>query len=305
MNTQQTLDTIEPEVIDRLSARRAEIDRGATASPGLMAALALGSVPIALAALSRDVFGQAPTTVRGVLEFAYVLENLEAEFYKAVLGSSATAAQNTAFAPVRAAIAGNTRVMNTLMQIRKHEIAHVAFLKAAITAAGGNPITYTGAEFDFTGGNGAGNGPFLTATTDSNVLLAAAQAFEDTGVRAYKGQVDKLMGAANRATLTAALRIHSVEARHAAQIRRLRGIAANKAWITNAESNIAGLNTAGTAVVARVYQGEDNTTHAGANISSLGNGNGGVAAVTEAFDEPLTYDDVIFIVKDFIIGANP
>ena len=53
-----------------------------------------------------------------------------------------------------------------------------------------------------------------------------AQGFEDFGVRAYKGQAPNLM--ASDAVLTAALRIHSVEARHASEIRRLRG---QKGWI--------------------------------------------------------------------------
>jgi rubrerythrin len=51
--------------------------------------------------------------------------------------------------------------------------------------------------------------------------LALAQAFEDTGVRAYKGQAANLMSKPD--LLTAALQIHSVEARHASEVRRLRG----------------------------------------------------------------------------------
>jgi hypothetical protein len=47
-----------------------------------------------------------------------------------------------------------------------------------------------------------------------------AQAFEDTGVRAYKGQAGNVMS--NKTVLQAALQIHSVEARHASQVRRMR-----------------------------------------------------------------------------------
>ncbi|MGI9113912.1 MAG: ferritin-like domain-containing protein, partial [Chthoniobacterales bacterium] len=56
-------------------------------------------------------------------------------------------------------------------------------------------------------------------------FLELAQTFEDTGVAAYKGQATNLITSSK--LLTAALRIHSVEARHAAEIRRLRG---EKPW---------------------------------------------------------------------------
>ena len=107
MDNQPILDTIDPELVERLAIRKVEIDRGSWASPGIVAALAIGSVPIALAALSTDLYGQAPSaTIKGVLDFALALEIFEDEFYKAVLGTSASAAVNTAFAPVRAQAAG-------------------------------------------------------------------------------------------------------------------------------------------------------------------------------------------------------
>jgi hypothetical protein len=307
-----------PDATDRPVTRREAIRTGAGVSSSVVAALALGSIPVALAAFARQASAQAPVTVRGVLEFAYLLENLEAEFYKAVLGESATAAQNTAFAAVRAAITPDVRLLASLRQIRKHEVAHVAFLKAAITALGGAPATYTGAEFDFTGGNGTGTGPFASVKSDPVFLLAIAQMFEDVGVRAYKGQLDKLMS--DEPTLTAALRIHSVEGRHAARIRQLRNLGPVKPWIinldvTNATPAVATITfpasvtgtalTAGNAIVARAYVRENNTIHNGTDMAGLGSNTGGSAGVTEAFDEPLTYDDVIFVIKDFVIGTTP
>jgi len=74
--------------------------------------------------------------------------------------------------------------------------------------------------FDFSGGNGTMLGPFATVFTNCNVFLAVAQTFEDTGVRAYKGRAGELVGGGD--LLTAALQIHSVEARHAAHIRLMR-----------------------------------------------------------------------------------
>src|SRR5690606_12593609 len=151
-------------------------------------------------------------------------------------GVSTSAAQNAAFAPVRATLTATETA--TFDQIRKHEVAHVEFLRQQIGTLGGTPADLSATSFDFTGGNGSGTGPFATATTNKAVLLAAAQAFEDTGVRAYKGQAGNLIS--NRAVLTAALRIHSVEARHAARIRRLRaaaGVMVNfSGTITNASS---------------------------------------------------------------------
>jgi hypothetical protein len=81
-----------------------------------------------------------------------------------------------------------------------------------------------------------------------------------------------------------------VEARHASEIRRLRG---KKAWITgNSRDGLP-------AFTQPSYDGEDNVVQAGLDISALGTNNGGVNAVTEAFDEPLTKDQVTAIVSPF------
>ncbi len=295
------LDTMDSQTQTQSVNRRDALRHGATASSGLAAALAFGSIPIALAALSRVSQAQAPTNVRGVLEFAYVLENLEAEFYKAVLGQSGLAAQNAAFAPVRAKLTDIEKA--TLDQIRKHEVAHVAFLKGQISAMGGKPATFTGAEFDFTAGQGSGTGPLAVATSDKGALLAGAQAFEDTGVRAYKGQAANLMS--DPAVLQAALQIHAVEARHAARLRRMRaaaGVAVNMSGtITQEQSGISGLPAAGQALIARIYAGEANTTQGGVNVTNFATGLGGADAASEAFDEPLTYAQVIEILTPFLV----
>jgi len=96
-NQQPILDAIDPEIVDRLVSRRDAIRQGASVSSMVATGLAMGSVPVMLAALSRDVFAQAPSDILDALQFAFVLENLENEFYKAVLGTSEVAAQNTAF----------------------------------------------------------------------------------------------------------------------------------------------------------------------------------------------------------------
>lgn len=318
MNDQDLLSGIDPEITDALVSRRDAIARGGAASKGVLAAIAVGSVPVMLAALSKDVYGQTPTDVLDVLQFAFLLENLESEFYKAVTGTSSSAAFNSAFAPVRATL--TTREAATFDQIRKHESAHVTLLRGAIIGAGGTPATYTPASFDFTGGDGSGTGPFAAATTNKAFLFAATQGFEDTGVRAYKGQAGRLIN--DNATLTVALQIHAVEARHAAVIRKMRQAmgASVKAsgTITGSQSGITGVPAPGQALVDSIYLGatpESNTNHVvfngsanqTVNAASLANiaSFGGVDAVTEAFDEPLTKAEVTAIVAPFVVGNNP
>ena len=309
-NDQQILDAIEPSALDRLVSRRDAVKRGAAGGASLAAMLATGSVPLALGALANAAYAQAPTSVLGVLQFAYLLENLEAEFYKAALGTSSSLAVNAAFAPVRATLTAVEA--QTFQQIAKHEVAHVALLRGLIAGAGATPAAYGPASFDFTGGNGSGNGPFAAAASDKAFLLAAAQAFEDTGVRAYKGQAGNLI--ADDVALETALRIHSVEARHAARIRRMRAAAGVQGvnfsgTITGELSGIAGLSAAGAAVVASVYEGEDNVTHEASTRSvdatAAATAFGGVAGATEAFDEPLSYDQVVAIVAPFVVGDAP
>lgn len=173
-------------------------------------------------------------------------------------------------------------------------------------------------SFDFTGGQGSGTGPFAMATSDLNFLLAVAQGAEDTGVRAYKGQAPNLMS--NSVVLEAALRIHSVEARHASKIRRLRRMTGAPAQV-NFSGTISGggLNAAGVSnlsnppagaanALTAIYAGEDNTTQAGVSVATLPNMPSGIdatAAATEAFDEPLTRDQVTAIVQPFFKVAIP
>ena len=82
-----------------------------------------------------------------------------------------------------------------------------------------------------------------------------------------------------------------MEARHASEVRRLRG---KKGWITgNSRDDLP-------AFTQPIYNGEDNATQAGLDITALGTNNGGAAGVTEAFDEPLTKEQVLAIVTPFL-----
>lgn len=112
-------------------------------------------------------------------------------------------------------------------------------------------------------------------------------------MRAYKGQAPNLIQEDD--VLQAALRIHSVEARHASVIRRANRerlqAAELEGWIRGAgDDSPEPLRDAG------VYEGEDNTTHLGADASQFVS----TDAATEAFDEPLTMDQVLAIADPFI-----
>ncbi len=282
MNFLQIFNQIEeqdPEIYGRLDTRRDAMRSFA----GLGKKLALTSLPFALGSMFNKAYGQTPTGVLDVLNFALTLEYLEAEFY--TLGVAAPG-----LIPAGAATAAITT-------IRDHEIAHVAFLKAAITGAGGTPVAKP--TFDFSGGNGAGNGPFATAFTNYELFLAVAQTLEDTGVRAYKGQAGNLLGAGD--VLEAALNIHSVEARHASHIRQMRkanNFGDVKPWITGVEPGLGAANS----LVQASYNGEDVITQAGISITNINGQAISSNAASESFDEPLTKAQVLAIVDPFIAG---
>ena len=268
--TQTLLDTVDPEILDTVSGRAREIAQGASVNSRLAAALAIGSIPIALGAIAKDVFGQAPSDVLDVLQFALLLEYLEGEFYTRGVAA-------TGMIP-----ASDLTVFTT---IRDHENAHIAALKSLITQKGATP----GAKptFDFTA---KGNVPgFNFGITQYATFTVLAQAFEDTGVRAYKGQAGWLVN--DKAILTAALTIHAVEARHASEVRRLRG---KKGWITGNSRDDLPAFTQG------IYNGEDNITQGGVNLTAIAANFGGSASATEAFDEPLTKQEVTDIVTPFL-----
>lgn len=316
MDSRQLLDGVEPELMKEIVSRRKAIGDGAKAGAAVMTALRFASVPLAFAALTREAHGQStlPANIKAVLDFALTLEIFENEFYKAVLGTSASSAQNAAFTSVRAQAQQVAGAVPALQQIQKHEQAHVDFL---LSQGATNSLNLTASSFDFTGARGQGNGPFLRATTELQFLLLTAQGAEDTGVRAYKGQAGNLIS--SDAVLEAALRIHSVEARHAAKIRRMRratntGLTAvpYSGTITGGgaeaagASNISNPPAGAVSALAMIYGGstsEANVTQAGVNVSTVSTIGGVNVAVeaTEAFDEPLTRAEVVAIVQPFFI----
>jgi rubrerythrin len=149
--------------------------------------LSLGSAAL-LAAMSPDAARAAPGRDQQILNFALVLEYLQASFY--------TEAERRA------------QLKGTLAQIPPQlgavERAHVsAFRRALGSAAVKRPF------FNFGG-----------TTEQANPFLRTAVAFEDLAVAAYKGQAPRIQ---SPSYLAAAISIHSVEARHAAWMRYLFG----------------------------------------------------------------------------------
>lgn len=283
-NILHEIERLDPEVYDRTSPRRDVIKN-------MSRKVALTALPFALGAMFQKAYGKNHDVISDTLNFALTLEYLEAEFYKAAVANAAN-------------IGITGAALGAITTIRDHEVAHVNFLKTTLTALGATPVTMP--TFDFSGGSysggpGTGNGAFKTAlTSDYGLFLAVAQTFEDTGVRAYKGQAGNLMG--NNDVLQAALQIHSAEARHAAHIRTMRRAlggplvsGTTKPWITGNMSNI------NSPAVQASYNGEELTTQGGVQIAGIGGQSITSDAASEAFDEPLTAAQVLAIVDPFIV----
>jgi hypothetical protein len=291
-NILQDIEKADPEVYEKLSPRRHVLK-------SFGAKVAVAAMPFALGSLFKKAYGStgAASPVITALNFALELEYLEYNFYHEAnnTGSNTT----TTLIPAADAAGFTT--------IEAHEKEHIIFLTAAITTLGGVPYTppnydatalnpYYIAEgaYDFTAG---GTYPVFS---NYATFLTIAQTFEDTGVRAYKGQLPNFLGSAG--VLTQALQIQSVEARHAAHIRLVRRFAGAieypKPWITN---NIAPITA-----VQSVYNGEDNTLQDGINITLLPDAYYNPATVpgtaaTEAFDEPIDSATVAAAIAQFML----
>ena len=124
-----------------------------------------------------------------ILQFAYALEQLEADFYTKVMAASNAGSTNL------------TAADKAIMQdIKYHEVLHREYFKVALGTANGFSLTTTYGSLNF---------------NDRTQVLATAKALEDTGVRAYNGAAQYIK---DIQYLLAAGKIVSVEARHASAI---------------------------------------------------------------------------------------
>ena len=237
------IERVDPEFSERYSfySRRNLLKFGSN--------LVAAGIPVIVAGSLNKALAQstAPSAAAvAALQFALTLEYLEDEFYR--LGLAAANLVPTSDRTV-------------ISQISKHEAAHVALLKSALgTAAAAKPT------FKFP------TGTFTSYAT----FLATARALEDTGVQAYKGQAGELIN--DKAILTVALQIHSVEARHASEVRRILGL---KGWVSDTT--------------------QTTFTQGGVSLKTLPNTTGfSDDSFREAFDEPLTKAQVLAIAAPFL-----
>lgn len=130
----------------------------------------------------------APSGDVAILNYALSLEYLQAAFY--------TEAEQ--MGALHGALTHQAHVVGA------HERAHVKAFKGVLGSA-----AIKQPNFNFHG-----------VTSNPDAFRSTAVAFEDLATAAYKGQAPNLR---SRTFLAAAIAIHSVEARHAAWIRRLAG----------------------------------------------------------------------------------
>ena len=273
------LSEVDADVLGRFDSRRAVFSSLGTAAKRS----ALAATPLFLGALFQKAYAGTTATAVEVLQYALALELFEQDFYKKVQNSTQYAG---AMAADKAAVD----------QIKKHEDSHVALLQGAIKANGGVPVTgvaFKSAVF-------AGLTTFKSGAAATS-QLGIAQLLEDTGVRAYKGRAGELLGTE---LLTVALQIHSVEARHAAKIRTMRG---QKAWV-NPGDDLAAHPVYGTGVTPGSNPGqfgiavppydpgypsptESNTTQSGVPITS------GLATPYSAADAAASFDEYLQVAE--------
>jgi hypothetical protein len=302
------IEKVDPEVYDRLDSRRSVFKN----MTGLGQKLTAAALPLAVGAIFNKVYAQTPVGagVNDVLNFALRLEYLESYFYNARTTVTGLSAVNSA----------------ALALIATDETNHVSFLRGVLGSAAITAPATTGV-FDYTA-----KGTFPTALTNAGVYLALAQSFEDTGVRAYKGAAPLVM--TNKTVLTAALNIHSVEARHASHIRAMRragasssspaqGVPASpysgptgapKSWVSGNDGGgavpgvtdaiyAAGNNT--NALSGISYDSEASTSQAGVNLATNTTVTGfPTSAYSEAFDEGLDVGSVAKIANLFSVSGN-
>ncbi|MBV0902478.1 ferritin-like domain-containing protein [Haloarcula salina] len=138
-----------------------------------------------------------------VLNYALTLEHLENAFYRE--GLETFSDDELMSADALSAFGDEVRAMvpDHLRTVGDHEAAHVSAISDTVTELGGTPVEE--AEYDF-------------GYETPSEFLGVARALENTGVAAYKGAAPTV---SNDQVFSAAIGIHSVEARHAAMLNEL------------------------------------------------------------------------------------
>lgn len=165
-----------------VGSRRDLVRRAAAAGTMLV-----GGGAVARSGAARGLASPSPAQDRLILNFALLLEYVQAAFYSQAVDGNRLRGELREFAET---VAG-------------HERAHVRFLRKALGSRARPEPTYR----------------FGAATRDERKFVEAAVVLENIGVAAYNGQVANL----TKKTLAAAAEIVSVEGRHAAWISDLGG----------------------------------------------------------------------------------
>ncbi len=196
---------------ERVSPRRSAIKN--FLSFGKKASLA--ALPVALG----SVFQTASAQTTGSQEVESLNLLLALEYAQHALYNQALTA--TTIIP--------TAVLPAITTLRDQQKAHIDFLIGRITASGGTPRTpLVYADFDYriiatrnatTGVPATYQLGTAAIMSDYKLFLRSAMILEDLSCRVYKGQLISLIN--NKALLIAVAQMHSLEARHSAQIRQL------------------------------------------------------------------------------------
>jgi rubrerythrin len=165
-----------------VASRRDVLRRAAVAG-----AMVVGGGALARSGAAGALASPSRAQDRSILNFALLLEYVQAAFYSQAVDGNRLRGELREFAET---VAG-------------HEHAHVRFLRKALGSGARREPTYH----------------FGTATRDERKFVEAAVELENLGVAAYNGQVANL----TKKTLAAAAEIVSVEGRHAAWISDLGG----------------------------------------------------------------------------------
>jgi rubrerythrin len=165
-----------------VASRRDVLRRAAVAG-----AMVVGGGALARSGAAGALASPSRAQDRSILNFALLLEYVQAAFYSQAVDGNRLRGELREFAET---VAG-------------HEHAHVRFLRKALGSGARREPTYH----------------FGTATRDERKFVEAAVELENLGVAAYNGQVANL----TKKTLAVAAEIVSVEGRHAAWISDLGG----------------------------------------------------------------------------------
>lgn len=170
----------------------------ALASSGLGSGFGLGLALAQSAPFQNDL---------DVLNFALTLEQLEATLYNALVGDSPNLGTGLAKTG-SAGLIKNPTYLKYVTMFREHENQHVSALTAAISKAGGTPVTPK-AKYNF------------PAVSDEAGAMGALALVEEVGVGAYQGAAGFIK---DKGILTTAVSIHGVEAEHCGAVHQLLGL---------------------------------------------------------------------------------